>query len=174
MGPTISAEKALLRRSIKEFHLSPKEQAESDACLLARFLALPQVEKAPLVFLYYGVGAEPDTGRLLAPLTQAGKLVALPRCLEQRGPFGIPEPDGSCPILSPTHETLLLVPALCCDRLGFRLGHGGGYYDRYLSHWQPHTAALCRDVLLRERLPVEPHDQRLELILTETRCLSLS
>lgn len=189
MPSTITAEKAALRRAVKAFPLSELEKAESDARLFARFLALPQVARASSLLLFWGVGSEPDTALLLEPLWATGKLVALPRCLpdgemEARrylGPdrlspnaFGIPEPDDTCPIVTKDSLDLILVPNLCCDRTCHRLGHGGGYYDRYLSGFQGVTVALCRDGLLQDRVPREEHDLPVDIVLTEMECLSHS
>lgn len=187
MGLTTSSEKAVLRQAIKAIHLSDEERHESDERLFARFLALAQVKAASTIFLYYGVGEEPDTSRLIPPLLQAGKTVALPRCLShvemefhrylgperlQRGTYGIPEPSEDASLLIPNAGDLMVVPALCCDRRGFRLGHGGGYYDRYLARHAPSTMALCRETLLLETIPVQEHDVKMGLILTERECLS--
>lgn len=189
MEPTITAEKAALRKDVKRFYLSPGDKAKSDQLLFAQFLALPQVRAAHTLFLYYGVGTEPDTAQLIEPLLQLGKVIALPCCLSQgtmefrqyRGPqalqtdlYGIPEPNESCPPLTPRADSLLLAPALCCDRRGFRLGHGGGYYDRYLARYAPFTVALCREALLLDSIPAAAHDRRLDRILTERERLSFS
>lgn len=189
MPSATAAEKAALRRAIKALVLSPAEKSESDRLLLERFLVLPQTVRAASLLLFYGVGAEPDTAALLEILRAMGKLTALPRCLpdgrmEARrylgashlsaGPFGIPEPDESCPVIERDRFELILVPNLCCDRSCYRLGHGGGYYDRYLSGFCGSTAALCRDKLLRTRLPREAHDVPVDVVLTETECLSSS
>lgn len=187
MPSTITAEKAALRTSVKEFYNTGIDRRKSDHLLLERFLSLPQVEAAPSLLLFYGTGTEPDTGALLEPLLALGKTVALPRCLPGRrmearvyrgkehltpGPFGIPEPDMSCPILAREAAALILVPNLLCDRRGYRLGQGGGYYDRYLAGFQGFTVALCRDALLRDEIPTQPHDVPVQLVVTETRSLS--
>lgn len=187
MPSTITAEKAALRKSVKCISLTDKEKKESDALLLRHFLTLPEVEKCSSFLLYYGVGKEPDTAPLLEALLSQGKLPALPRCLpggkiEARrylgqtrlvpNSFGIPEPDDGCPTVSREELSLILVPGLCFDERGFRLGHGGGYYDRYLERFGGLTVALCRDRLLFPALPVEEHDRPVHRILTESRCLS--
>lgn len=184
---TAAEEKAALRKAVKGIRLSPAEKAESDRLLRERFLALPQVAHVSSLLLFYGVGAEPDTVPLLEALSDMGKLVALPRCLpggrlEARrylgsshlvpGPFGIPEPDGDCPVLDRDSFDLILVPDLCCDRRGSRLGRGGGYYDRFLRGFSGLTAALCREKLLRDALPAEEHDVPVDLVLTERQSLS--
>ena len=87
--------------------------------------------------------------------------------------FGISEPDLSCPILTQDEIDLILVPAVCYDRRGFRLGFGGGYYDRWLSGFSGVTVGLCRDCVLQEHVPIEDHDRRVEFLLTESRRFSL-
>ena len=88
--------------------------------------------------------------------------------------FGIPEPDESCPSLTGDGFTraLILIPALAFDEHGYRLGYGGGYYDRFLSFLReaeiPYTAvgltyAVCRATAL----PREAHDIPVHIILDE-------
>lgn len=176
-----------LRLSALEGSLTPAERAESDAVLFRRFLALPQVGRAGTLLLFYGMGAEPDTRQLFRPLLEQGKDLLLPRCLPGHGlelrryrgeghllrhRYGMLEPDDSCPVVSPDQVHLALVPALCYDETGMRLGRGGGYYDRFLTAFPGKTLGLCRDLLLQPRVPVEPHDVGVALVLTETRILS--
>lgn len=166
--------------------LSPERRAESDRALGAAFLALPQAARAETVLLFLGVGTEPDTRPILTALLERGKRLLLPRCLPGRrleartvtgtaglvpGAYGIPEPGEDCPAVERDRIDLILVPALCYDERRFRLGQGGGYYDRYLAGYAGETAGLCRDALLLEEVPTEPHDQPVDLVLTETRRL---
>ncbi len=180
-------QKKNLRRRIRETlsALGPRERRVSDQALFEGFLALPQVAAARTILLFYGVGIEPDTKQLLAPLLAAGKRVALPRILPERqmearvvgapggdvlhpGALAIPEPSEDCPLLLPGELDLILVPNLCCDRAGYRLGQGGGYYDRYLSTYQGATVALCREIVLQGRLPREEHDWPVQYLVTES------
>lgn len=182
---TITAEKAALRRRALDWlaALSPEARAAGDAALFRRFLSLPQVGGASTVLLYCGMGAEPDTLRLLPPLFAAGKAVCLPRCLPGRRmevrlvrpdsalirhPYGMLEPGEACPPVPPEEIDLALVPGLAFDRSGGRLGRGGGFYDRWLSGFSGVTAALCRDGLLVDAVPRLPHDLGVDLVITET------
>lgn len=150
--------------------------------LLDAFLALPEVAKAHTIMLFYGVGSEPDTTELIETLWQQGKTVLLPRCLSGRGmearriisgsrlvynAYGIPEPDQECPAVGRDKIDLILVPNLCCDKQGYRLGHGGGYYDRYLAGYSGMTVSLCPEQWLQEQLPKDVYDLPVRLVLTE-------
>ena len=183
-------EKKQLRRQVRERleALTPQERQRSDDALFARFLALPQVAEADTVFAFWGVpGREPDTARLVRELVRRGKTAALPRMLPGRrmearrfdpdrpllpAAFGISEPGEDCPLLEPEHIDLALVPAVCYDRRGYRLGFGGGYYDRWLKDFSGFTVGLCREIVLQDRVPVEPHDARVDFLLTERESLS--
>ena len=173
-----------MRRALREKGraLSPAERADSDRALFARFLALPWVAEAGTILLYHGMGAEPDTARLIPPLLERGKILALPRCLPGGGlearridrdtrlvphPYGMLEPGEGCPLLAPQQIDLILAPGLAFDRAGGRLGQGGGYYDRYLPQCPGRTAALCRRGMLLDRLPREAHDRPVDLVVTE-------
>ena len=66
-----------------------------------------------------------------------------------------------------TPLTLPFCPASPAIMLGQRLGHGGGYYDRFLSQYRGGTVLLCREQLIRQEIPVEPHDYPVPWVLTE-------
>lgn len=169
-------QKAALRRKITALPAPDWEP------MLRAFSALPEVDAARTVLLFYGVGREPDTTGLIDELLRRGKTVALPRCLAEHkleaavitdltrlrpGKYQIPEPDESCPVLARDGIDLILVPNVCCDRRGYRLGHGAGYYDRYLAGYHGVTAALCPELWLQESVPTDQFDLPVQLVLTE-------
>lgn len=81
--------------------------------------------------------------------------------------FGIQEPPLDAPLLSKEEIDLVLVPAVCYDRQGYRLGFGGGYYDRWLSQFSGFTVGLCRNCILQDHVPLEPHDQSVQVLITD-------
>lgn len=81
--------------------------------------------------------------------------------------FGIPEPSALCPVVDKAEIGFALVPALCCDRRCYRLGQGGGYYDRWLPGYTGFRVSLCREVLLQDTVPTKPHDQPVHAVITE-------
>ena len=190
MPSAIDLEKKELRRQVRErlAGLSPEELRVSDSALFARFLALPQVEAAKTIFAFWGIpGKEPDTARLIGELIARGKTVGLPRMLPGhqmevrrydpdkplvRVSFGISEPGEDCPLLAREEIDLALVPAVCYDRRGCRLGFGGGYYDRWLEGFGGFTAGLCRRAVLQDRVPAEAHDARVDVLISEDEGLS--
>jgi 5-formyltetrahydrofolate cyclo-ligase len=82
------------------------------------------------------------------------------------GRYGIPEPKAHCLPVSPEDIDLIILPCVCCDREGYRLGYGGGFYDRWLSGRRARSAALCFENILVPRVPREPHDEPVDFIVT--------
>ena len=183
VSTTTAEEKARLRAQIRNqlAGLPAEQRTAEDDTLFPAFLSLPETAQAQTIFLFCGMGNEPDTARLFAPLLARDKRICLPRMLPGRQmavhqyqpdrplvkhPFGILEPDEGCPLVEIERIDLVLVPALCYDRLGFRLGMGGGYYDRWLTNYHGFTVGLCRQSLLQDQLPAEPHDHPVDVVVT--------
>ena len=179
------AYKKEVRREVRKriAALDEKELAKSDKAIYNNVSALPEIGNAATVFLYFSVGHEVDTRKLIASMVKAGKRVALPvslpdgvmyfaeyRAEQMQGGsvVPIPEPDADAVRLEPQDGDLILVPGLSFDREGFRLGQGGGYYDRFLEKRRLYSVGLARDCLVMERVPREEHDQRVRCLVTET------
>lgn len=85
----------------------------------------------------------------------------------REGPHHIPEPDDAEPLI----PDLLLIPCVGFDAHGYRLGYGGGYYDRTLATWPgqvlPVTVGIAHEVCRIETLPHEAHDQAMNAVVTE-------
>ena len=157
-----------------------------------RLLASPLWRDCRRVAAYMAVKGEAGTPLLLDEARRTGRALFLPRCRRQGeegwpggmdfllceagtplmpSRFGIPEPPPEAPALSPAElaapDTLLIVPALAFDREGFRLGYGGGYYDRVLARAACPSVGLAFHSLLLPQLPREPWDQAVRAVCTE-------
>ena len=85
-----------------------------------------------------------------------------------KGKYGLLEPDtAKCKTATPTDKSLCVVPALSFDAKGFRLGRGGGYYDRFLKSFKGKSAGFCYNSFLRLTLPKEYYDMPVDIIVTE-------
>lgn len=143
--------------------------------------AIPGHAKA--VAGYAAMNGEAPVWEILAHLAELGVATALPRIAETSaplafhlwepgdaliaGPHGSREPERSAPAVMPD---VLLVPLLAFTRDGARLGYGGGYYDRTiaaLSEHSPLLIGIAYSLQEAPRLPHEPHDAHLHLIVTE-------
>jgi 5-formyltetrahydrofolate cyclo-ligase len=94
-----------------------------------------------------------------------------PGDLLQTGGYGIPEPQADAPTLTSAEVDLILVPAVACDGRGYRLGYGGGFYDRLLSsaEWASKlTIGIVFEFAFVSQLPVDSWDRPLDAVCTET------
>lgn len=181
----ISEAKRVLRKEIREREraLGDGYRTRSSAAICRALAELPPFDAAGVVLAYRGTAREVDTLPFLRETLVRGKTLLLPRCEPERrlslcvvrdldadleaGVFGILEPKRSCPTLPPEAVDLAVVPCVSFDRAGRRLGQGGGYYDRLLPRLRAVTVCVCRERLLADAVPVEPHDRRCALYLTE-------
>ncbi len=155
-----------------------------------RLLASSLWQQAHTVMLYAAVRGEVDTALLLAEAFRQGKRVFLPRCQQEQGfmqacPFeegdvlvpgryNIPEPTRAAADLQ-AEPLLVLVPGLAFDRKGYRLGMGGGYYDRFLAaHPLAVPCGICFSRHLFPSLPSDPWDIPMAAICTERKFLMFS
>lgn len=88
------------------------------------------------------------------------------------GKYGIREPNPSIhPLVEFNQIDILLCPAMAFTRSGDRLGKGGGYYDRYLAQFsenKPELIGVCFDLQIITDLPTEPHDYKVDSLISET------
>ena len=171
--------------------LTPEQRAAATAAIVARVRSLPAWQRARGVLSYMAFGSELDLGELHRELLLQGRLLVAPRvpaqgrALELRqvadlahdlapSRWGIPEPQPErCPLVDPAQIDLVLVPGVAFDRRGNRLGYGAGFYDRLFLRLAPSAlrVACVHDALLVDRVPAEPHDAPVDLLITESMAL---
>ena len=171
--------------------VDPRLREEWGRRMADHFWSVPELVTALRVMLYAAVEPEAPTAALAERLWAAGRTVCFPRLIPHRpgemevvpaagwhdlvpGPFrGIPQPADALPPIDPGTLDALVVPGLGFDRAGRRLGQGGGYYDRLLARLPARVvrAGWAYSVQLVDALPHEPHDQGVDLLITETGVL---
>ncbi|MBQ8850359.1 MAG: 5-formyltetrahydrofolate cyclo-ligase [Clostridia bacterium] len=154
-----------------------------DTALFSNAAALPQFKEANTLLCYYPIKGEPNILPLVRHAQALGKAIAFPisHIKERRlsfhvlsdlselviGAYGIPEPPCELPVVTSFANSLCLVPALAFDKSGYRLGYGGGYYDRFLPDFNGVSLGLAYSAFFVDRLPVEDHDSTVDIIITE-------
>ena len=172
--------RGVLRAEIQQ--LGAKYKASSSAVICSHVLGMPEYREASTVFCFVGRDFEIDTTALLQDVLDSGKRLCVPLCVSKGimelreinslsqlipGVCGILEPPHDAPTVAVDDVDLSIIPCLTCDHGGRRLGFGGGYYDRFLSSYRAAAVLLCRERLIREELPVEPHDMPIPWVVTE-------
>ena len=145
----------------------------------------------PAIAAFWPMGEEIDIRPLLQALHDDGHPLCLPRTPRRgepltfhawqpgdalgRGPVGTSQPPASAAVIEPD---ALIVPLLAVDPAGFRLGYGGGYYDRTLIRLRSRRAitaiGVCFEAQRIERVPTGPNDARLDFLLTERALLAFA
>ena len=181
---TITQRKRQLRMAVRrdEQLISICDRARSDQAVAIQVLALPEYRRAQSLFCFVSTTREIDTTPVLLDALHSGKTLCVPLCtepgrMESRqitdlhqlvpGRYGLLEPTADTPVSPVDAIDFAVLPCVTCNYLGQRLGHGGGYYDRFLSQYRGGTVLLCRELLIRQEIPVEPHDYPVPWVLTE-------
>lgn len=168
-----SARRAELARSLLGF-----------ADRIAGFASDLAIPTGTIVGGYQALPDEADASKLLEALRTRGAEVAYPRVHMKAQPLGFHVPvagkpwqPGAYGILEPRPDwprafpAVLLVPLLAFDGQGYRLGYGGGYYDRTLQHFRAErTVSAIGIAFAGQELPTVPHDagdERLDMVVTE-------
>src|SRR5260221_9382228 len=187
-------EKASLRSEMvaRRDALPEGERERVAEALTGLVVALPQYAAARTVLATMAIGSEWATERFLERAAADGKGIVLPRVTAPPrrlqlhrvpdlrrdlvpGVWNIPEPDPArCEAVELEAVDFALVPALAADREGFRLGYGAGYFDRLLTgrKARPFCVTALPTAFIVERLPSEPHDGPVDLVLDERGTLS--
>lgn len=137
-------------------------------------------KNANVVFCYVSFGSEIDTLPLIEHILKE-KTLCVPYCTDKdgnmicvkinslsdlsRGTFGILEPKNIVEFDKSLID-VCLVPGIAFDKGGARIGYGKGYYDRFLSNISPYKIGLCHKELLLDTITTEPHDVKLNEIIT--------
>lgn len=146
-------------------------------------LSSPEYAEAQSVMGYLAFGHEISIDRVLQDALKRNKIVAVPYVVSDtviqavlfagfesltKDRFGIRSVSKPIHFLEPTEIRLILVPGVGFSSDGCRLGMGRGYYDRFLPKTRALTMGITCSELLREDLPCEPYDQKMEILVTET------
>ncbi|MDD3403002.1 MAG: 5-formyltetrahydrofolate cyclo-ligase [Hespellia sp.] len=186
-------QKKAVRQKIRQLseNLTDEYRKQADASIAEQLLELPEYQAANVVFCFASMPGEIDTSAIFADAFRRGKKVGVPKCisrgimevyeiksledLEESGPYHIREPKGQSDgksleesgLILPEEIDFAVVPCVSCSGDGKRLGHGGGYYDRYLEKTRAYKAAVCRSKEMCADIPVDEHDLLMDVVISE-------
>ena len=177
-------EKQRIRTETRQIsmNLDPAYRAEASRSIARQVLALPAWQQAKTVMAYVSMPEEPDTKEIIETALNEGKTLLLPCCVDREnmvavpvtdlsgmktGRLGIPEPEPLPEGTEIPEPEVILVPCVAATPNGIRLGHGAGYFDRFLARHGGMTVCLCFQRLLRADLPAEATDVPVDLVITD-------
>ena len=158
---------------------------ELDKKICANILNSVSYKYYDTVLLFAALPDEPDLSAVAVKALADGKRVAYPRCIPGsrdmrfhyitglsqliRGSYNISEPDEAYPVFDTDSPScsLCCVPAVAVDGQGYRVGYGGGYYDRFLSVYNGASAAVVYSDFIIQSVPHGKYDKKADMIITE-------
>lgn len=183
---TEKVDKQILRQKMIAFlkSISSEDKAAIEKKLEGNLFRSEEWKTAKRVGVTLSQGFEWNTLGIIERAWQEGKLVSAPKCIPQdkamifydfthleqleKGFYNLIEPKPQeTKEVSKTAVDLVLVPGLIFDAKGYRVGFGGGYYDRFLKDFPNQTVALIYSKQVTDELPIEPFDVPVQKIITE-------
>ncbi len=165
--------------------MSPDIKKQKDTMIFSRLTRLKEYIDADIVITYVSTPIEVDTQMLINHSLKVGKTVAVPKCIDgtrdmvfykinslsdlSKGTFSVLEPDDEkCTMLTDFTNSIMIVPALAYDLSGYRLGYGGGYYDRFIgAHTNIFKIGIEYCCCTVNKLHRGRYDLPVELLVTE-------
>ncbi|CCP22280.1 5-formyltetrahydrofolate cyclo-ligase [Bacillus velezensis UCMB5036] len=183
--------KAQIRTDIKAKLSDMTESEWEKKCRSMRetLFSLKEWKQARVIAVTISTRLEIPTRPIIEQAWKEKKQVCIPKCFPQTGAMefrtfsaydqletvyaGLSEPIESLTEKAAQKDIdLVIVPGVAFDREGFRIGYGGGYYDRYLSGYKGRTVSLLFDCQLTDRIPRMPHDIPVDKIVTESETIA--
>ena len=178
--------KAELRKQVlQEMKAIPREQKQAmDQALTDQFLKHPFCQEAKVIATYLSFPHEFQTQELIEQALRDCKKVLIPKTYPKgrmdfvvydpqqlvKTSFGLLEPQGNLEVVDASQIDLIHVPGLAFTIRGYRIGYGGGYYDRYLEQFTGHTLSTVYPCQIRDFSP-ENHDIPVQEVLIDERNL---
>ena len=175
----------LRKQVLQEMKALPQEQKQAlDQTLTERLLKHPFYQEAKVIASYLSFPHEFQTQELIEQALKDGKKVLIPKTYPKgrmdfvvydpqqlvKTSFGLLEPQGDLEVVDASQIDLIHVPGLAFTTEGYRIGYGGGYYDRYLEHFTGHTLSTVYPCQIRDFIP-EDHDIPVQEVLIDERNL---
>ena len=178
--------KAELRKQVlHEMKAISQEQKQFiDQALTEQLLQHPFYQEAKVIATYLSFPHEFQTQELIEQALRDCKKVLIPKTYPKgrmdfvvydpqqlvKTSFGLLEPQGDLEVVDVSQIDLIHVPGLAFTTEGYRIGYGGGYYDRYLKHFSGNTLSTVYPCQIRDFIP-EDHDIPVQEVLVDERNL---
>ena len=173
----------LRKQVLHEMKAIPRTQKVTlDLALTERLLQHPFYQEAKIIATYLSFSHEFQTQGLIEQALRDGKKVLIPKTYPKgrmdfvvyhpqqlvKTSFGLLEPQGDLEVVDASQIDLIHVPGLAFTTEGYRIGYGGGYYDRYLEHFLGHTISTLYPCQIQDFQP-DSHDIPVEEVLIYER-----
>lgn len=169
------------KQVLQKMKALPRDQKQAmDQALTEHFVHHPFYQEAKVIATYLSFPHEFQTQELIEQALKDGKKVLIPKTYPKgrmdfvvydpqqlvKTFFGLLEPQGDLEVVDASQIDLIHVPGLAFTTKGYRIGYGGGYYDRYLEYFSGHTLSTVYHYQVQDFIP-EKHDIPVQEVLID-------
>ena len=171
----------------KRNKLSNKFIDNSSRIIMSKLLKINEINdfQNKNIGIYFSKDNEVLTKEIISNFLEVGKRIFLPKIVNnvikfseikdfddlEPGNFNIMEPKPHCNITGDNEIDLLIIPCVCVDKHGNRIGRGAGFYDRFLINFKCVKVCLAYDFQVVDKIEVSDYDQKIDMIITEKRII---
>lgn len=176
---------------VKLKDLTYEQKTEKNSKIYTTLFNRLEWKNANVVAMTISTEIEIDTFPIIAQAWKEGKVVAVPKCIPSIKALdfrkfdsyeqlevsysSLKEPNPlSTSLVKKQEIDLVIVPGIVFDQYGFRIGYGGGYYDRFLSTFKGNIISLAYDFQVIEKVPTQHHDMPVNMVVTEEKVYKCS
>ncbi|ADQ15059.1 5-formyltetrahydrofolate cyclo-ligase [Halanaerobium hydrogeniformans] len=189
----------LTKDKLRKYHLDKRSKITFEKInkwskkICDKFLSLDELNNVQKIMSYISMRKEVNTYPLLESLIEKGFKVYAPYTIKKEGTLGAAQiddldldlQDGVFGVQEPKRELrnkavpddldIIIVPGAVYTKDGYRIGYGGGYYDKFLAEHGQNAlkVAFCYDYFIIDDFPVEDHDIAVDLIITENQIIKI-
>lgn len=166
--------------------LTNEQKVKQEKAIMDTLFQTPEWKKAKTVAVTLSQKIEINTSAIIDKAWSEGKVVVIPRAKKkkemdfvvytketpiERSSFGLKEPASDLVAISKSEIDLIIVPGLAYCESGFRIGFGGGYYDRFLANYKGETLSLVLDEQQINSFKIDPFDVPIKLLITPQKII---
>jgi len=179
----------------KRKKVAKKEGDIKSKIISKKILSLKEIKESKNIMIYVSYRSEVSTNKLIISLLNKNKRIFAPYCIKdekrmevveienpdqdlEKGAYGIKEPAKRIRNnkIDPKNLDIVVVPAVAFSKSGYRVGYGGGYYDRFLERLanKTITIGINYEEMLFDTVPKEDHDLAVDMVVTDKRLLRIN
>jgi len=179
----------------KRKKVAKKEGDIKSKIISKKILSLKEIKESKNIMIYVSYRSEVSTNKLIISLLNNNKRIFAPYCIKdkkrmevveienpdqdlEKGAYGIKEPAKRIRNnkIDPKNLDIVVVPAVAFSKSGYRVGYGGGYYDRFLERLanKTITIGINYEEMLFDTVPKEDHDLAVDMVVTDKRLLRIN
>lgn len=172
--------KKSLRKKYREIRKNISLKEEKDNRIFLKTIENEKIKSAKTILLYYSTKEEVDTISFIKYFLSIDKKVALPKTESNKiifyyieniedvivGKYHILEPISTNQVTN-FSDSVCIVPGICFDLDNYRVGYGGGYYDRFLNNYSEYSIGITYQECITSKIEIDKYDKSVDIVITD-------